>query len=93
MKFNNNNNNNNGNNRKQVDYNYNSHQQNEQYELSQNANEHNMRPLDRGPIFELTASKNVTGLVGKTNHLNCRIRNIGNKTVSTNNIFNQLRIF
>ncbi|KAL5281393.1 hypothetical protein ACFFRR_005034 [Megaselia abdita] len=71
----------NGNNRKQVGYNYNSHQT-EPYELSQNSNEHNMKPLDRGPVFEFTASKNVTGLVDKTAHLNCRIRNIGNKTVS-----------
>ncbi|XP_032595033.1 hemicentin-1 [Drosophila grimshawi] len=41
-----------------------------------------MRPLDRGPYFDTTATKNVTSLVGKTGHLNCRIKNLGNKTVS-----------
>lgn len=39
------------------------------------------RLLDRGPYFDATASRNVTSLVGKTAHLNCRIRNLGNKTV------------
>jgi hypothetical protein len=36
----------------------------------------------RGPYFEASASKNVTALVGKTAYLNCRVRNLGNKTVS-----------
>ncbi|XP_012162407.1 lachesin [Ceratitis capitata] len=40
------------------------------------------RPLDRGPYFDTSATKNVTSLVGKTAHLNCRIKNLGNKTVS-----------
>lgn len=40
------------------------------------------KPLDRGPYFDLSASRNVTALVGKTAHLNCRIRNLGNKTVT-----------
>ncbi|XP_077288921.1 zwei Ig domain protein zig-8-like [Arctopsyche grandis] len=39
-------------------------------------------PLDRGPFFDITASKNVTALVGKTANLNCRVRNLGNRTVS-----------
>lgn len=39
------------------------------------------RSLDRGPYFDASATKNVTSLVGKTGHLNCRIRNLGNKTV------------
>ncbi|XP_035917563.1 zwei Ig domain protein zig-8-like [Anopheles stephensi] len=39
-------------------------------------------PLDRGPHFDLSASKNITALVGKTAYLNCRVKNIGNKTVS-----------
>ena len=39
--------------------------------------------LNRGPYFDISASKNVTALVGKTAYLNCRIRNLGNKTVST----------
>lgn len=38
--------------------------------------------IDRGPFFDKSASKNVTALVGKTTHLNCRIRNLGNRTVS-----------
>jgi hypothetical protein len=36
----------------------------------------------RGPYFEPSASRNVTALVGKTAYLNCRIHNLGNKTVS-----------
>ncbi|XP_040165019.1 zwei Ig domain protein zig-8-like [Anopheles arabiensis] len=39
-------------------------------------------PLDRGPHFDLSVSKNITALVGKTAYLNCRVKNIGNKTVS-----------
>lgn len=38
--------------------------------------------LNRGPFFDVSASKNVTALVGKTANLNCRIKNLGNKTVS-----------
>ncbi|XP_039226785.1 uncharacterized protein LOC26536134 isoform X10 [Drosophila yakuba] len=38
------------------------------------------RVLDRGPYFDTSATKNVTSLVGKTGHLNCRIKNLGNKT-------------
>ncbi|XP_034098997.1 protein CEPU-1 [Drosophila nasuta] len=41
-----------------------------------------IKPLDRGPYFDTSATKNVTSLVGKTGHLNCRVRNLGNKTVS-----------
>uniref|UniRef100_A0A182YDR7 Uncharacterized protein n=1 Tax=Anopheles stephensi TaxID=30069 RepID=A0A182YDR7_ANOST len=40
-------------------------------------------PLDRGPHFDLSASKNITALVGKTAYLNCRVKNIGNKTVDS----------
>ncbi|ETN65182.1 defective proboscis extension response [Anopheles darlingi] len=39
-------------------------------------------PLDRGPYFDLSSSKNITALVGKTAYLNCRVKNLGNKTVS-----------
>ena len=39
------------------------------------------KPLDRGPYFDTSATRNVTSLVGKTAHLNCRIKNLGNKTV------------
>lgn len=38
--------------------------------------------LNRGPFFDVSASKNVTALVGKTANLNCRIKNLGNKTVN-----------
>lgn len=35
-----------------------------------------------GPHFDYTAFKNVTTLIGNTVYLKCRVRNIGNKTVS-----------
>lgn len=35
-----------------------------------------------GPYFDRAASKNVTALLGKTCYLNCRIKNLTNKTVS-----------
>lgn len=35
-----------------------------------------------GPYFDKSASKNVTALLGKTAYLNCRVKNLGNKTVS-----------
>lgn len=38
--------------------------------------------LDRGPFFELSAAKNITAIAGHTAYLNCRVRNLGNKTVS-----------
>lgn len=38
-------------------------------------------PLNRGPFFDVSASKNVTALVGKSANLNCRIKNLGDKTV------------
>lgn len=38
----------------------------------------------RGPYFDKAASKNVTALVGHTAYLNCRVRNLGNRTVSEN---------
>lgn len=37
--------------------------------------------LNRGPYFDVSVSKNVTALVGSTAYLNCRVRNLGNKTV------------
>lgn len=37
--------------------------------------------LNRGPYFDVSATKNVTALVGNTAYLNCRVRNLGNKTV------------
>lgn len=38
--------------------------------------------VTRGPYFDKSASKNVTALVGKTAYLNCRVRNLGNRSVS-----------
>ncbi|XP_016842611.1 zwei Ig domain protein zig-8 isoform X7 [Nasonia vitripennis] len=35
-----------------------------------------------GPYFDKSASKNVTALLGKTTYLNCRVKNLGNKTMS-----------
>ena len=37
-----------------------------------------------GPYFDTTISSNVTGLVGKTVHLVCKVKNLGNRTVSCN---------
>lgn len=34
------------------------------------------------PNFDPSTKKNVTALVGKSAYLNCRVRNLGNKTVS-----------
>lgn len=55
-----------------------------QYQLNNNGDdlERVNNPLNRGPFFDVSASKNVTALVGKTANLNCRIKNLGNKTVS-----------
>ncbi|XP_044584865.1 neurotrimin [Cotesia typhae] len=39
-------------------------------------------PLDRGPYFDVAASHNVTALVGKSALLRCRVRNLGDRTVS-----------
>ncbi|XP_050477968.1 neurotrimin isoform X2 [Bombus vancouverensis nearcticus] len=41
-----------------------------------------LEPLDRGPYFDISASRNVTALVGKTATLTCRVRNLGDRTVS-----------
>ncbi|XP_043474542.1 lachesin-like isoform X4 [Leptopilina heterotoma] len=35
-----------------------------------------------GPYIDKSASKNVTALLGKTTYLNCRVKNINNKTMS-----------
>jgi hypothetical protein len=47
-------------------------------------------PLDRGPYFDITASKNVTALVGNTVYLNCRVKNLGNRTVIFQNLIYEL---
>lgn len=36
----------------------------------------------QSPYFDKTASKNITALLGKTAYLNCKVKNLGNKTVS-----------
>ncbi|KAK6631541.1 hypothetical protein RUM44_006068 [Polyplax serrata] len=36
------------------------------------------------PFFDKAASKNVTALLGKTAYLNCRVKNLGNKTFRRN---------
>lgn len=38
---------------------------------------------NQGPIFDPSTPKNVTALVGKSAYLNCRVRNLANKTVCT----------
>lgn len=43
--------------------------------------------LNRGPYFDISASRNVTALVGSTAYLNCRVKNLGNKTVSWGYVF------
>ncbi|XP_025405296.1 zwei Ig domain protein zig-8-like isoform X1 [Sipha flava] len=35
-----------------------------------------------GPVFDKTVPNNVTGLVGRTAYLHCRVKNLGNRTVS-----------
>jgi len=35
-----------------------------------------------GPYFDVTLSSNVTGLAGETVQLACRVKNLGNRTVS-----------
>ncbi|XKL68792.1 hypothetical protein PGB90_006561 [Kerria lacca] len=36
--------------------------------------------IKNGPYFDKSVSTNVTGLVGKTAYLRCRVKNIGNRT-------------
>ncbi|CAL7945484.1 unnamed protein product [Xylocopa violacea] len=38
--------------------------------------------LEAGPYFDATVPSNVTGLVGKTIQLVCKVKNLGNRTVS-----------
>lgn len=35
-----------------------------------------------GPFFDTSVPTNLTGIVGKTAYLNCRVKNLGNRTVS-----------
>uniref|UniRef100_A0A1A9UV16 Ig-like domain-containing protein n=1 Tax=Glossina austeni TaxID=7395 RepID=A0A1A9UV16_GLOAU len=38
-------------------------------------------PGTGGPTFDTTVSSNITGLVGKTVKLTCRVKNLGNRTI------------
>lgn len=51
-------------------------------ELEYNDEDWGKNALDRGPFFELSSAKNITAIAGHTAYLNCRVRNLGNKTVS-----------
>ncbi|KAE9543189.1 hypothetical protein AGLY_003100 [Aphis glycines] len=46
-------------------------------------------PLIIGPVFDKTVPNNVTGLVGRTAYLHCRVKNLGNRTV---NILNLIKV-
>lgn len=45
-----------------------------------------------GPYFDTTIPSNITGLVGKTVHLVCKVKNLGNRTVSIAFFFNKMII-
>lgn len=45
------------------------------------------------PYFDSMTPKNVTALVGKSAYLSCRVRNLGNKTVSMDFYFSIFFIF
>uniref|UniRef100_A0A1A9X2R0 Ig-like domain-containing protein n=1 Tax=Glossina brevipalpis TaxID=37001 RepID=A0A1A9X2R0_9MUSC len=47
-------------------------------------NRNNIETLEsgqNGPYFDKTVSRNITALLGKTAYLNCRVKNLGNKTM------------
>ncbi|XP_050458863.1 uncharacterized protein LOC126855343 isoform X2 [Cataglyphis hispanica] len=48
--------------------------------FNQNALEETVRST--GPYFDKSVSTNVTALLGKTTYLNCRVKNLGNKTMT-----------
>lgn len=41
-----------------------------------------LHPKWNEPYFDTNVASNVTALVGKSAYLSCRVRNLGNKTVS-----------
>lgn len=45
-----------------------------------------------GPYFDTTIPSNITGLVGKTVHLVCKVKNLGNRTVSIKRFFKLIYI-
>lgn len=52
-----------------------------QYQENEEEEKYLKNVLDRGPFFEESASKNITTLAGYAATLNCRVRNLGNRTV------------
>lgn len=42
---------------------------------------------DTGPVFDPNTDRNVTVLVGRTAHLHCRVRYLGNRTVKKSKIY------
>lgn len=42
---------------------------------------------DPNPYFDTTRVSNVTGLVGKTIQLVCKVKNLGNRTVSNSFVY------
>lgn len=42
---------------------------------------------DPNPYFDTTRASNVTGLVGKTIQLVCKVKNLGNRTVSNSFVY------
>lgn len=43
---------------------------------------HILNPKWSDPYFDISVPNNVTALVGKSAYLSCRVRNLGNRTVS-----------
>lgn len=61
---------------------------------SANTDEHQSGPAgspgsESGPLFDPTTERNVTVLVGRTANLHCRVRYLGNRTVSIYLCFSQ----
>lgn len=52
-----------------------------------------LNPKWNEPYFDTSVSNNVTALVGKSAYLSCRVRNLGNKTVSERKIVENLKWF
>lgn len=48
-----------------------------------------LNPKWNDPYFDTNVASNVTALVGKSAYLSCRVRNLGNKTVSKRKHFQQ----
>ena len=47
-------------------------------------------PRKNYPYIDKPASPNVTALLGKTAYLNCRVKNLGDKTVSITNYISDI---